>query len=515
MNLKQRLATLRDGLLTGLVERDVAIRLGLLAAVSGEHLLLIGPPGTGKSLVARRLRDAFADATYFERLLTRFSVPEELFGPLSVKGLEDDRYLRQTRGYLPEAAVAFLDEIFKANSAILNALLTLLNERAFDNDGTRHTTPLITLVGASNELPNHQELGALYDRFLLRLFVAPISTSSVDALLDLDPQAYTPPPSQKRLTADELAAVQLEASGIALDPELRDLLKELRLWLAERGLPFSDRRLRKLVQLLQVMAWTDGRDVASVWDAWVVQHVVWDVPDDHESIAAWWRARVGTLKATNPSRLLDMVSAWEAELTRIQSEEEQARDASGSLLYVQPDGSLTPNATHNVQATTNLGKPLFLAPPVDSYGLERTNRCKPDGRGYTVDELDDLDLQDADGSGMFFRAWSGREDYLAAPHNQLVSRTELPPAMAPKRFSDAHIQGWTSQLDELHETITVYLAGVARRKEDTHTLRDHTWVPQSEFEGAKETLESSQRVATDLLHRITAVSTAIAALERE
>jgi MoxR-like ATPase len=131
---------LRDALADldrNLLERDVPVRVLLLAALAGEHVLLIGPPGTAKSELARRLHRVFAGAKYFERLLTRFSVPEELFGPLSLKALEFDRYERLVDGFLPTAQVAFLDEVFKANSAILNALLTLLNEREFDNGSGR------------------------------------------------------------------------------------------------------------------------------------------------------------------------------------------------------------------------------------------------------------------------------------------------------------------------------------------------------------------------------------------
>ncbi len=139
--MKTKLKNLRDALSQNLIERDTPIRLTLLAALSGEHLLLLGPPGTAKSELARRLKQAFNGGNYFERLLTRFSVPEELFGPLSIKALEEDRYERLTSGYLPTATVAFIDEIFKANSAILNSLLTLLNEREFDNGVNREKHP--------------------------------------------------------------------------------------------------------------------------------------------------------------------------------------------------------------------------------------------------------------------------------------------------------------------------------------------------------------------------------------
>ena len=152
----------------GLVERETEVRLLLLAACCGEHLLLLGPPGTAKSELGRRLSALCDGGLFFERLLTRFSVPEELFGPLSMRGLENDQYVRQIDGYLPTANVAFVDEILKANSAILNSLLTILNERLFDNGSERINVPLLCLVGASNELPESEELDALYDRFLLR-----------------------------------------------------------------------------------------------------------------------------------------------------------------------------------------------------------------------------------------------------------------------------------------------------------------------------------------------------------
>lgn len=148
--------------------------------------MLLGPPGTAKSELGRRLSSVCGDGgIFFERLLTRFSVPEELFGPLSMKGLENDEYVRQIDGYLPTATVAFVDEVFKANSAILNSLLTILNERLFDNGNKRVEVPLLCLVGASNELPESEELDALYDRFLLRSCVEQVSSSSLSTLLSM------------------------------------------------------------------------------------------------------------------------------------------------------------------------------------------------------------------------------------------------------------------------------------------------------------------------------------------
>src|SRR5512133_3953008 len=158
---------LRGDLMARFPERKDVIEGALAAVLAGEHVLLLGPPGTAKSALARAIAVAFG-GVYFERLLTKFSTPEELFGAISLKALEQDRFARVVTGKLPEAEFAFVDEVFKANSAILHSLLAVVHERLFHNDGQPISCPLVSLFGASNELPEGKDLEALFDRFLLR-----------------------------------------------------------------------------------------------------------------------------------------------------------------------------------------------------------------------------------------------------------------------------------------------------------------------------------------------------------
>jgi MoxR-like ATPase len=330
-SIRNRLADILDDLEYGLVERRRQVRLALLTALSGEHTLLIGPPGTAKSELARRLHLAFEDALYFERLLTRFSVPEELFGPLSISALEQDRYERQTAGYLPQASIAFIDEVFKANSAILNALLTLLNERKFDNGTSRQDCPLISVIGATNEVPEGEVAEAFFDRFLMRLPVAPVSADGFRELLALE--AHRGPETGGALARHERDAITQAAGKVRVTEETANLLAELRHYLARAAIYVSDRRWLKIVWLLKSAAATEGRSELCLWDLWLLP---WCTAHDVEGQAAvhdWLLTRLGVREALSPPRLTRVVEAFEAQAALEQEAEDLDYDASGRLKF--------------------------------------------------------------------------------------------------------------------------------------------------------------------------------------
>jgi MoxR-like ATPase len=348
--LRPRLSQLIDHLSAGLLERGTHVRLALLAALAGEHLLLIGPPGTAKSDLARRLSSAFKSASYFERLLTRFSVPEELFGPLSLASLEQDRYERKIEGYLPTASFAFIDEIFKANSAILNALLALLNEREYDYGAGRIRTPLISVIGASNEIPQEDFLAAFYDRFLLRCEVKPINDGAFPALLALKSQGKLHIDPSLQIARDEWQAWHAARDGVTLPPDIIELLAELRVHLQQHDIHLSDRRWHRLVGLLKTSAYTNGRNEVALWDLWLTQFCAVERPEQAALVEEWFNSQLGTQNGLRHERCETVVKAFETQLELEQQANDLAFDDSGVLSLRQSvggieSGDVTPRLT--------------------------------------------------------------------------------------------------------------------------------------------------------------------------
>jgi MoxR-like ATPase len=278
--VNNQLQNLRTDLVSRFPERKDVIDGSLCAVLASEHVFLLGPPGTAKSALARGLAQAFG-GVYFERLLTKFSTPEELFGPISLKALEQDRFVRITAGKLPEAQIAFVDEVGKANSAILNSLLSLMTERTFSNDGAPAACPLITLFGASNELPEGKELEALFDRFLLRFDVQYlIQPSNLRSIL----LAPDPKPGAAMTMAD-LRQAQSDVGKVKVTDETIDALISIRDACRAEGIIASDRRWKKCIKLVQAACYVAGEKKTTPEDLAILTDCLWREPKERPKLA--------------------------------------------------------------------------------------------------------------------------------------------------------------------------------------------------------------------------------------
>jgi MoxR-like ATPase len=298
-------ARLRADLAATLIERDEEIDLVLTALLAGEHVLLVGPPGCAKSLLLDALL-AGTGGTKFAILLTKFTAPEEVVGPVSLGALKSDRYVRVTTGKLPEAEFAFLDEVFKGSSAILNTLLKVLNERTFDaGDGVTKRVPLKLCVGASNEWPSPdtgQELSALFDRFTLRKAVTPIrSRTGRQKLLwsaDHTPRVSVP------ITPAELDAARRAAAGLPWSAAAKEALEAILAELVREGVRPGDRRQFRTVGVVRAFAFLCGAERVEPEHLEIAQHALWDAPEEQPRTVAQVIARIANPTGMRVTQLL-------------------------------------------------------------------------------------------------------------------------------------------------------------------------------------------------------------------
>ncbi|MEZ0290742.1 MAG: AAA family ATPase [Sulfolobales archaeon] len=295
----------RDELVKPFVGRDEEARVIILALMTGEHAVLIGEPGTAKSALIRRAAQLL-NARLFMYLLTKFTEPSELFGPLDLAALKEGRYVRITRGKLLEADIAFLDEIFKANSAILNSILTILNERIFYDGYTEIRVPLWSLFGASNEVPDDPELDALYDRMLLRQYVRPVFEDYWRDLLEYEWRFEKKIIAEERVEAvmciEDLRSIRtIILERIDLESIKSKLLKLYSIF-ESKGIHVTDRRKGKALKIIAASAFIEGRLEAVEQDLLSLKYVVPRDIEDFDKVSTILNEELKT-----PQRYLKML----------------------------------------------------------------------------------------------------------------------------------------------------------------------------------------------------------------
>ena len=355
----------------GIYEKEMEISLSLLAALAGESIILLGPPGVAKSMVARQLKTAFKDARSFEYLMSRFSTPDEIFGPVSIQKLKtSDTYERAVEGYLPTADVVFLDEIWKAGPAIQNTLLTVINEKIFRNGNREMHLPLKLLVAASNELPAKGEgLEALWDRFVIRIESRPIKleknframlleaptdflgptdfTDSTDSSGSMGKSGFTDSAdfsdstdfSDLKITAEEYAEWVEKICKIGVKEEVLDAISAIRKSLRavnvdeaaeRRNIYVSDRRWKNIVRLLRTSAFMQDREEVDICDLLPIYHCLWQEPEERDAIRS---IVIRALFSPFAEKLVEMKDALAEDIKyhRVRRNPDDGRDYEGEI----------------------------------------------------------------------------------------------------------------------------------------------------------------------------------------
>lgn len=323
--VQDKFSTVRKELNGVMIERSEEIDFTLTALVAQEHALLVGPPGVGKSMLLDAITD-WCDGRRFSILVNKFTSPEEMFGPVSLSGLKEDRYQRITTGKLPEADFAFVDEVFKGSSAILNSMLKILNERQFDNGSAgMQKVPLKLCLGASNEWPGEgdqgKELNALFDRFLLRKSVKPIAGTDGRRRL-LWGGDHKPKLSGKLLPA-ELQQANAEANALPWSEAAKTNLETVLQELSAEGIRPGDRRQYKAVRIAQAYAWLLGADEVESDHLDILSHVLWDDPIEQPAKASQIISKV-----SNPLHFV--INGFMVEAHNIRSELKNPKDLAGA-----------------------------------------------------------------------------------------------------------------------------------------------------------------------------------------
>ncbi len=347
--MKQKINELITELNSGLIEREPHIKEALLTMLAGENLLLVGPPGTAKSEIARRLSSVIQDGNYFEYLLTKFTTPEEIFGPYSIEEMKNDKLKRKVDSYLPTSNIAFLDETFKANSSILNSLLTVMNEKLFRNDAKTEEVNLLSVIGATNELPKEsEELKALYDRFLTRMFIDYVSEENRLQLLLSENKKFEGVSIKNRFKVEELQKFHKDIERVKLSSENGQIIVNIDKELKERFNDndfetISDRRLKKALRILKASALSNERDEVNVLDISLLSNIFWSDDENREEVEKIVLSNLPTADSQKASKMnyLYEKQFQKFEELGISGDKAQERNEQGQPLFLDRDGKKT------------------------------------------------------------------------------------------------------------------------------------------------------------------------------
>lgn len=267
------------------VEREEVINNSIKALITGQSVLLLGPPGTAKSALTNELCKRIVNSRYFAWLLNRTSDPSEILGPYSIKEMENDRFLRVTNNKLPEAEIVFLDEVFKCNEPTLNILLPLINEKVFYNDGKAINVPLISLFSASNEFPEDDSLLALYDRMIFRMYVDYVGdVQNKMKMLKNSIGKGIVNPSYTTITIEDIELLREELSNVEIEDSVLKEYISLMNSLLREGIVVSDRRQNECLKVLRVNALLENRYEVNSSDFKCLRDVLWNEPSEIEKI---------------------------------------------------------------------------------------------------------------------------------------------------------------------------------------------------------------------------------------
>lgn len=476
--MKERINKLLHQLNQNLFEREEAIKLALLATLSGESIFFLGPPGVAKSLISRRVKDIFKDGSSFEYLMNRFSTPDEIFGPIAISKLKnEDKYERKVQSYLPTADVVFLDEIWKAGPSIQNALLTVINEKKYRNGTQEIDIPLKGLISASNELPAKGEgLEALWDRFIIRYIVENItnednfnaflkkSTIDISSTIDED----------LKFSTEEYNQCQYEIDTINIPDEVLRVISFIRYSVTEYNakeenkakIYISDRRWKKIVRFLKTAAFLNDRKEINLGDCFLIAYTLWD---EVEQIDFVKEAVTIAIKNHGYSYKFD-ITAFEEQIEKLKLDIKNNSQITKKVEYFVPKVyNIEGNEYYKIKESFNypcIEKSDFDNIEYDGQSITLYDKNLWYSRGYNVKKSENkIFLKD-----IYYEKYT-EYDLEVDTKTKEVIETSRPDKRIIADW-DKTVQNLLTEINEVIDEIEIY------KNKDEKGLKDNLFVPK-------------------------------------